>query len=275
MSVEERTVRTGLGVLAELAPAAPTYDEVAEHERARSTWVRPSSFSLAVVGLVLAVVLAISVFNSGTQLAYAMEPGLDLHYSIENATTLSGEVLALNEATINYVVSDAGSGRVEVNISYAPDVACEGCFAPETFTQVVAADGEIISIEGLSDRAEIPEFVIPTPIPHAGVSGGFPLFLGPPLPDYKVGVGDTWETNQNGVAGTHELTVETTLQGRQVVVIESSYTFTAPGLNGEQHISASSTVWMDVAEGVVVQADVTRIQPELDKKVETSFRLDR
>jgi hypothetical protein len=46
----------------------------------------------------------------------------------------------------------------------------------------------------LTEDQETPEFVIPVSIPHAGITAGFPLFLGPPLPDHDLAFGDIWET---------------------------------------------------------------------------------
>jgi hypothetical protein len=166
-----------------------------------------------------------------------------------------------------------GAEDVAIEISFLPAEQCVNCIQAVAFTQVVAADGTIVSID-LPEGSEIPESVLPTPIPHAGASGSFPLFIGPPLPDTAVGVGDQWTTGLNGVAGTHQLVSKGEMQGHEVVVIESSYSFTpTAGTNGEP-ITASTTVWFDPLGGIVVRADLTRNEtsPSIEV-IETTYEL--
>lgn len=278
MTNTDKMVRTGLGVLIESAPAPPDLEELkgeASHQPKRS-----ALYGLAAAGLSLVAIVAFALLSGRMQLAYATEPGLDLGYVVDSVTTVDSEAFR-HGGNIRYRTTDAGEGLIAVEISYEPPRDCDPphesqsalfeCLAVATFAQVVAEDGTIVSIE-MSEVTEIPEFVIPTPIPHAGVSGGFPNHLGPPFPDRPLRVGDHWETDQNGVAGRHHLVAEEELDGREVVVVESSYSFEGPE-SRELPVTATATVWFDPAEGIVVKAHMVRYGPKPTKHVETTFEL--
>jgi hypothetical protein len=271
MNDHDRLIRTGFGVLTESAPSPATYEEItAQSGPARS---RTPFYAVAVACLALLVFVATVVLDGGTRLAYAMEPGLDLTYTVNSETTLDGETFSSGPATVNYQISEAGDGLLDVQISYAPLEGCgHECMPGVTFSQTVTGDGEIVAIN-VGEGVEFPEFVIPVPIPQGGITAGFPLYLGPPLPADAVAPGDTWETLEGGVAGQHELGGETQLDGRDVVTIDSKYTYTHPDPELGEY-TASTTVWLDPAAGVVVQAQITRITIETGKAVEMEFHLD-
>lgn len=269
MKSEEREIRTGFGVMTESAPMAPSFEEIsAKSERSR-VW-RPG-LSFAVLGLAVAVFVAMAVLDSGMRLAYAMDAGLELTYSVQGETTIGDETLPIGPATVAYRMIDAGNDLTHVVIAYEPLERCDDCFGPVTFTQTVTARGEIVAIDGLTEGSEIPEFVIPTPIPLAGIEGGFPLFLGPPLPQRALELGDTWGTDEDGLVGRHRLVEETQIGDRNVVLIESTYRFSRPE-DGEE-TTAETRVWFDAADGIVVEAQIVRSQAWLDKTVEVRFRL--
>jgi hypothetical protein len=270
MNDEERRIRTGFGVLTESTPPAPAFEEITKQKKRPPIW--RASYAAAAAAVALLVFVATVVVDGGMRLAYAMEPGLDLTYTVNGETTVADETIANGPAIVSYQISDAGDGLIDVEITYQPVEMCDECFPAVTFTQTVTEQGEIVSIEGLVDGSEIPEFVIPTPIPHAGISGSFPLFLGPPLPENELGMGDTWATNEDGLAGQHRLVDQTQLGDRDVVIIESTYSFTQLEIGEE--ITATTRVWFDPAEGVVVQAQITRQQAWLEKTVETEFQLN-
>ena len=271
MTTTDEQIRTGLGLLVEASPQAPTLDEVgAVSPRRRST---AFGYGIAVVAATLVIALGFTVAGSSFTLAYAMDPGLQMNYRVESVATTGGETFR-TEATLGYEIQSLdGPEDVMIEISFLPAEQCENCFQAVTFTQVVAADGRIMSID-LPEGSEIPESVLPTPIPHAGVSGSFPLFIGPPLPDAAVGVGDQWTTGLNGVAGTHQLVSKGEMQGHEVVVIESSYSFTpTAGTNGEP-ITASTTVWFDPTDGIVIRAEMTRNETSPSVEViESTYQL--
>jgi hypothetical protein len=270
MNDEDRLIRTGFGVLTESAPPAPSFEEITAQTNRSPIW-RPT-YAVVALGLALMVFVATVVFNGGMRLAYAMDPGLDMTYTVDSESAVAGETFSNGPASVRYQIGDAGDGLVDVHISYEPLDGCDGeCFPSVTFSQTVTEQGEIVSIEGLTDGQEIPEFVIPVPIPHAGITAGFPLFLGPPLPGRDLALGDIWETNEEGVAGRHQLVDQTQLDGRDVVTIDSTYSYTQPELGEE--ITATTRVWFDPAEGVVVQAQIIRNQAWLDKTVEMEFQL--
>lgn len=271
MTTTDEQIRTGLGLLVEASPEAPTLDEVVAVPRRR----RGAAFGygFAVVAVTLVIALGFTVAGGPFTLAYAMDPGLQLNYRVESVATTGGETFKTG-ATLGYEIQSLnGPEGVTIEISFLPAERCESCFQAVTFTQVVTADGTIESID-LPEGSEIPESVLPTPIPHAGVSGSFPLFIGPPLPDTEVGVGDQWTTSLNGVAGTHHLLSKGEIQRHEVVVIESSYSFTpTAGTNGDP-ITASTTVWFDPTDGIVIRAEMTRNEtsPSIEV-IETTYEL--
>jgi hypothetical protein len=63
------------------------------------------------------------------------------------------------------------------------------------------------------------------------------------------------------------------MQGHEVVVIESSYSFTPAGTNGEP-ITASTTVWFDPTDGIVIRAEMTRNEtsPSVEA-IESTYQL--
>ena len=271
MNDHDRLIRTGFGVLTEASPSPPTYDDIVV--QTESTRSRTPFYALAAVGLALVVVTATVVLGGGTRLAYAMEPGLDLTYTVDSQTRVGGETFSSGPATVNYQITDAGNSLLDVQVSYAPLEECrQECMPGVTFSQTVTEDGEIVAIDA-GEGVEFPEFVIPVPIPQGGVTAGFPLYLGPPLPDDKVAPGDTWETLEGGVAGQHKLSEETQLDGRDVVTIDSTYTYTHPDTRLGEY-TATTKVWLDPVAGVVVQAQITRNTVETGKTVETEFHLD-
>jgi hypothetical protein len=271
MTKTDEQIRTGLGLLVEASPEAPTLEEAVAVPRRR----RGAAFGygFAVIAMTLVIALGFTVAGGQFTLAYAIEPGLQLNYRVGSVATTGGETFR-TEATLGYEIhSLSGAEDVTVEVFFLPADQCANCFQAVKFTQVVAADGTIVSID-LPEGSEIPESVLPTPIPHTGASGSFPLFIGPPLPDEAVGVGDQWTTSLNGVAGTHQLVSESEIQGLEVVVIESSYSFTpTAGTNGER-ITASTTVWFDPLVGIVVRAELTRNEtsPTIEV-IETTYEL--
>ena len=271
MTKTDEQIRTGLGLLVEVSPGAPTLEDVVAVPRRR----RGAAFGygFAVVAITLVIALGFTVAGGQFTLAYAIEPGLQLNYRVGSVATTGVETFR-TEATLGYEIRSLnGVEDVAIDISFLPAEQCANCFQAVEFTQVVAADGTIVSID-LPEGSEIPESVLPTPIPHAGASGSFPLFIGPPPPDTAVGVGDQWTTSLNGVAGTHQLVSEGEIQGHEVVVIESSYSFTpTAGTNGEP-ITAATTVWFDPLDGIVVRAELTRNEtsPSIEV-IETTYEL--
>jgi hypothetical protein len=255
MNTTNDYVRTGLGVLVETSPEPPAFGEIVpdSHRPTR----RALAYGIGVVALTLVMTIGFAVVGGQFSLAYAMDPGLALDYRVVNLATTDGETIR-TEANLGYEVESLiESDNVAVVVSFAPDEPCDNCLPPSTFTQVVAGDGRLISVE-LPEGVAIPEFVLPTPIPYAGVTSGLPLFIGPPLPDGRVGVGDQWTTYLNGIDGSHRLTEETEFNGHRVVVIESSYSFIPEsGTNGEP-ITASTTVWFDPENGIVIRAEMVR-----------------
>jgi hypothetical protein len=249
--------------------------------RRRSLW-RPSS-AVGVVGLAALVFVSASLFDGGMRLAYAMDPGLDLRYTVNSESTLGDETFTAGPAAVRYKVSDAGGGLFDVHISYEPLPGCgPECQPGVTFTQTVTSEGEIVAIRGLTEDQGVPGFVIPVPINAAGVPaaraiGGFPRFLGPPLPQHQLRLQDTWETNEHGVAGQHQIVDQTHLNGRDVVIIHSTYTYTHPDPElGE--VRATTSVWFDPTDGVVVQALITRnsqYSDGIDRTQQMDFKLER
>lgn len=281
MSREDRMIRTGFGVLTESAPPAPSFEEITAQAKRRSLW-RPS-YAVGVVGLAALMFVSTLLSDGGMRLAYAMDPGLDLKYTVNSKSTLGDDTFTAGPAAVRYQLSDAGGGLFDVYISYEP---LEGC-GPEcppgvTFTQTVTGQGEIVAIRGLTEDQGVPGFVIPVPIHAAGVPaarviGGFPRFLGPPLPEHQLRLRDTWETNEHGVIGQHQIVDQTQLNGRDVVIIDSTYTYTHPHLYlGE--VRATTSVWFDPTEGIVVQALVARNSQNSDgtnRTEQMDFKLDR
>jgi hypothetical protein len=89
-----------------------------------------------------------------------------------------------------------------------------------------------------------------------------------------VGVGDQWTTSLNDVAGTHQLVSKGEVQGHEVVVIESSYSFTPTAGPYGEPITASTTVWFDPTDGIVIRAQMTRNEtsPSIEV-IETTYEL--
>ncbi len=261
MSREEHLIRTGLGVLTESAPLPPSFDEVAAPPERRST--RRPFYAVAVFGLAVSVFLGTIVFGGGMRLAYATDPGVHLTYTVNSESSLGNETFKAGPAAVGFQLSDAGDGLIDVHISYEP---LEGC-GPEcppgvTFVQTVTEDGEVVRIRGLTEAQGVPGFVLPMPITPFGTRHiiGFPRFLGPPLPKHSLRLGDTWATDELGVIGQHHLVDQTQLDGRDVVTIASTYSYVPPYPDfGE--FTATSTVWFDPADGIVVQAHIHRRYP--------------
>lgn len=260
MSREEQVMRAGFGVLTESAPPAPSSDEIGDQPKPRPLW--RLSYAVAVAGLAALVFVSTSLFGGGMRMAYAMDSGLDLTYTVNSRSTVHGETFAFAPAEVRYQLSDAGDGLIDVHVSYEFLEDCDiECWPDGAFTQTVTENGEIVAIRGMSQGQGVPGFVIPNPIVASGVSGvrgNFPLALGPPLPDRAVGLGDTWETSENDVAGQHRLVGQTQLGDRDVVIIESTYSYISDFPEVDEEITATTTVWFDPADGIVVQALLTR-----------------
>lgn len=276
MSKEERLIRIGFGVLTESAPSPPSFEEIAAPPERRAVG-RPV-YAFVVAGLAALLFVSTVVFDGGTRLAYAQDPGLDLIYTVNSEWTVGDDTFRAGPASVSYQLSDAGAGLIDVHINYEPLEGCgPECLDEASFTQTVTEDGEIVTVEGLSEDQGIPDFVIPGPIPAAGMTAGFPRFLGPPLPDHKLELGDVWQSDHNGVVGQHQLVDRTQVDGRAVVTIHSTYTFIHPHPDLGEY-SAETTVWFDPADGIVVKAQITRNSPPnsqgLIKTAQIDFELD-
>lgn len=277
MNREDVLIRTGFGVLTESAPAPPSFDEITTTRPERRP-IRRTAYAIGVLGLAVLVFVGTVVLDSGMRLAYATAPGLDLTYIVNSENTVGDETFTAGPAAVGYGLSDAGDGLIDVRISYEPLEGCGSeCGPGVSFTQTVTEAGDVVTISGLTEDQGIPGFVIPVPIPAAGVIAGFPRFLGPPLPEHDLRLGDTWETDENDVVGQHQLVDQTQVDGRDVVIIESAYSYIHPHPDLGEY-TASSTVWFDPADGIVVQAQIIRNSPPnsqgQDRTTQMDFKLD-
>jgi hypothetical protein len=257
---------------------------VAELTRATPTWRRPGVVALAAAAALVAT-FAVPMLRGGDsaqRLVYALEAGDELRYrfdhefsSIQRAIGTLPEGITLGDDVRNsmrgelHLTIDEGPSADTLTVELSPTGRYRNHLGEEapgdwpTITFVTTAQGEVQSRR--ADRSFPTVFLTdPTFGDHETV---LPFSFGPTFPTEPVAPGDSWTTGTElgdrcgrpvcePIVGEHEVTGSDELFGRDVLVIESSYSTSQFAESPNKDLQAytnTTTVWFDPADGIIVK----------------------
>ena len=259
---------------------------VAELTRATPTWRRPGVVALAAAAALVAT-FAVPMLRGGDsaqRLAYALEAGDELTYrfdhefsSIQRAIGELPEGITPGDDVRNsmrgelHLTIDEGPSADTLTVELSPAGRYRNHLGEEapgdwpTLIFVTTAQGEVQSRHQRGGRS-FPAALLADPT-HGDDETVLPFSFGPTFPTEPVGPGDSWTTEAElgdgcgrsacePIVGEHEVTGGDELLGRDVLVIESSYSTSLFAQSPNKDLQAytnTTTVWFDPADGIIVK----------------------